>query len=262
MIVDSHCHLNMLDLKKYDGQLKNAIAASKQEGVEHLLCVSVQLSDYPIIKNISQQFPNVHISTGVHPNEQNDPDFSLQKLLTFGSDDKVIAIGETGLDYYRSTDHLDWQRQKFRTHIQAGLELNKPIIVHTRSAKEDTIRILEEENAKHVGGIMHCFTESLEMAHAAIENNFYISFSGVITFKNAFELRETVKHIPLNRILVETDSPYLAPVPYRGQPNEPAYVRFVVEKLAEILNLDYKTVAQKTTENYFRLFDGLISHEE
>lgn len=252
MIVDSHCHLDCLDLDKYDGQLQAALTAASQNGVEHFLCVCIDLKNFPKVLAIAEQYPNIHASVGVHPNHKDDPTPSVEELLELAKHPKIVAIGETGLDYFYHKDDNEWQRERFRNHIRAANHCQKPFIVHTRDAREDTLRIMKEEGAQ--SGVMHCFTETWEMAKAALDMGFYISFSGIVTFKNAKELKEVAKKVPLDRILIETDSPYLAPVPFRGKPNEPAYVKHVAEYLAELRGDSFDNIARVTTDNFYRLF--------
>jgi TatD DNase family protein len=253
-LVDSHCHLNMLDLAPYNNDLQGVIDQASAAGVGHMLCVSVELKTIPTILAISERFTNVSASIGVHPNDSKDEPVTVQQLVELAQHPKVVAIGETGLDYFRSEGDLEWQRDAFRTHIRAAKELAKPLIIHTRDAKEDTLKILREENATEVGGVFHCFTEDWDTALAAIDLGFYISFSGIVTFKNAVELQNVAKLMPLERMLVETDSPYLAPVPYRGKTNYPAYVKEVAQFVAQLRNESFLTIAEQTTANYFNLF--------
>lgn len=254
-LVDSHCHLDQLDLTKYDGDLSKAMKFAEEQGVKHFLCVCITLNDFPAMLDVVKKYPQVSVSVGLHPNEQNiEREPTAEDLVKLAQDKKIIAIGETGLDYYRSTDDTDWQRERFRQHIRAAKKVRKPLIVHTRLAKDDTIKIMREEHAEEVGGVMHCFTEDWQMARAAMDLNFYISFSGIITFRNAVEIQEVAKQMPLDRILIETDSPYLAPNPHRGKPNEPAYVRFVAEYIAQLRNMDVVELAEHTTQNFFRCF--------
>lgn len=254
MLIDSHCHLDRLDLTPYEGNLHLALTAAKKNGIDYFLCVAVDLGHIPSIIHITEQYPNVFATVGLHPNEiaKDEPD--VEKLIQLAQHHKVVGIGETGLDYYRNEVALSLQQQRFRAHIQAAKHLKKPLVIHTRQARADTLAIMRQEKAAEIGGVMHCFTENWEMAQQAIDLNFYISFSGIITFKNATELMEVVKKVPLERMLIETDAPYLAPVPYRGKPNEPAYVRFVAEQVAALKNVDFAEVAEKTTENFARLF--------
>lgn len=257
-IVDSHCHLQMLDLVPYKGDLQIVLDEAKSEGVGHFLCVSIALKDAAPLKQIAKKHQNVSISVGIHPNEENEPLITVDKLCQLAEDDKVIAIGETGLDYYRNEGDMAWQHDRFRLQIRAARELNKPLIIHTRQAREDTIKILKEEGAKKVGGVFHCFTEDWQMAKAGLDLNFSISFSGIVTFKNAKQVHEVAEKVPIEQLLVETDAPYLAPHPYRGKANYPKYVRLVAEKIAELKKLDVSTVASQTTENFSRLFNVVL----
>ena len=251
MLVDSHCHLNFPEL----AQNLNAIrAAMVNAQVSHALCVSVTLDKFPEVLALAEQHDNFFASVGVHPDYEDIEEPTVAQLVTLANHPKVVAIGETGLDYFRLTGDLDWQRARFRTHIRAAILAKKPLIIHTRNAAEDTIRIMAEEGAEQVGGVMHCFTESLEVALAAIDLGFYISFSGIVTFKNALTIKEVAKKVPLNRILVETDSPYLAPIPYRGKINQPAYVQHVAQEIAILKALSIEEVAHATTQNFFKLF--------
>ncbi len=254
MLVDSHCHLDRLELSKYDGDLAGALRQAHDNGVERMLCVSIDLEAWPAMVAAVEPYPEVSISVGVHPNEHEGEEPTQARLEELARHPRVVAIGETGLDYFRSEGDLEWQRDRFRTHIAAAKACGKPLIIHTREAREDTLRIMAEEHAEEAGGVMHCFAEDWDTAERAMELDFYISFSGIVTFKNAQELKEVARRVPLERMLVETDSPYLAPVPNRGKPNEPAYVRFVAEHIAELRGTSYETIAEATTENYYRLF--------
>lgn len=256
MLVDSHCHLDQLDLTPYQGNLDLALAAAKKNGVNHFLCVCIDLENFKNIKTIAEKYENVQITVGLHPNEKVEIEPSIENLMQYANHPKVVAIGETGLDYFRSQGDIEWQRQRFRTHIQTARKLDKPLIIHTRQAQEDTIRIMVEESADTIGGVMHCFTENWDMAKKALDLGFYISFSGIVTFVNAIELKEVAKKVPLDALLIETDSPYLAPVPFRGKPNEPAYVRYVAEHIAELKGIPFEEVAEQTTFNYFKLFNS------
>jgi len=231
------------------------IANAKALGVEHMLCVSVDLESYPEILRLAEQYERIYASVGVHPNTRMQEEVSQETLIELASNDHVIAIGETGLDYFRSEGDLEWQRDRFRTHIKAAKSVNKPLIIHTRNVGEDITRILREEGADEVGGVMHCFVEDWETAQKAMQMNFYISFSGIVTFKNAKEVQEVAKQVPLERMLVETDSPYLTPMPYRGKPNQPGYTRYVAEFIAELKGLSFEQVAEQTTANFFNLFN-------
>ncbi len=252
MLVDSHCHIPMLG---QDMEVNEVIANAKTLGVEHMLCVSVDLETYPEILSLAEQYDCIYASVGVHPNTRMQEEPGQETLVKLASNDHVIAIGETGLDYFRSEGDLDWQRERFRTHIRAAKSVNKPLIIHSREVGEDITRILEEEGADAVGGVMHCFVDNWETAQKAMEMNFYISFSGIVTFKNAKEVQKVAKQVPLERMLVETDSPYLTPVPYRGKPNQPGYTRYVAEFIAELRDTTLEHVAEQTTANFFKLFN-------
>lgn len=256
MLVDSHCHLDMLDLIPYEGKLGSLIKKAKSAGVEHILCVGIDLINASRIIKISEQFNNVSASVGLHPNKEVDFELTVAELIKLASHPKVIAIGETGLDYhYYNKIDVEEMQNNFRLHIRAAIKLSKPLIVHSRNAQEDTIQIMQEEKAEIVGGVIHCFTESWEMAKKAMDLGFYISFSGIVTFKNAKNIAEVAKRIPLEKMLIETDAPYLAPEPFRGKKNEPQYVRYVAEYIANLKNASLNTVARKTTENYYYLFN-------
>lgn len=255
MLVDSHCHLDRLDLAPFGGSIDGVLAAAQQQDIGHFLCVSINLEDYPAMLGIAEAHEQVTASVGLHPNEQGGHDPGVSELVEQASHPKVVAIGETGLDYFRSEGDLEWQRERFRRHIAAARQSGKPLIIHSRDAREDTLAILAEEEAGEVGGVMHCFTGDWDMAQRAMELGFYISFSGIVTFKNAQELQAVARDMPADRMLVETDSPYLAPVPLRGKPNYPAYVRHVAEFIAELRNESYAAVAAATTNNFRRLFN-------
>ena len=256
MLVDSHCHIPMLG---EEVNVNDVIANAKALGVEHMLCVSVDLETYPEILSLAEQYERIYASVGVHPNTSMQDEVSEETLAELAANDHVVAIGETGLDYFRSEGDLEWQRDRFRTHIRAAKSVNKPLIIHTREVGSDITRILQEEGADEVGGVMHCFVEDWETAQKAMEMNFYISFSGIVTFKNAKEVQEVAKQVPLERMLVETDSPYLTPVPYRGKPNQPGYTRYVAEFIAELKGISFEQVAEQTTANFFKLFN-IIKH--
>lgn len=223
-------------------------------GVGHALCISVTLPDFPQVLSLAEANDNFYATVGVHPDYEDIQEPSVGDLVALAQHPKVIGIGETGLDYFRLTGDLEWQRNRFRTHIKAAIQSNKPLVIHTRNAAEDTLCIMREEKANLVGGVMHCFTESLDVALQAIELGFYISFSGIITFKNATTIKEVAKQIPLERILVETDSPYLAPVPYRGKINQPSYVKYVAEEVAALRGISLEDFSVAATQNFFRLF--------
>lgn len=251
MYIDSHCHLNFPELAE---DLEQVLLNMQESHVSHALCVSVDLERLPEILKLAEAHENIFASVGVHPDYELPVEPQQAEIVQLARHPKVVAIGETGLDYYRLKGDLEWQRNRFRTHIRSAIEVNKPLIIHTRSAAEDTLRIMREENADKAGGVMHCFTESLDVALAAIDLNFYISFSGIVTFKNAVSLKEVAKRIPLERILVETDSPYLAPVPHRGKLNQPAYVKFVAQEIASLRGISPEEVGLATSMNFKKLF--------
>ena len=255
MLVDSHCHLDMLDLQSFEGGLDGVLAAARAQGVGHMLCVSVNLEDYPDMLALVEGCDEVTVSVGVHPNEQGGHDPDPAELVELAAQPRVIAIGETGLDYFRSEGDLDWQRQRFRNHIAAAKQCGKPLIIHSRDAKEHTLRIMKEEGASAARGVMHCFTGDWDMAQRAIDMDFYISFSCIVNFNSARELKEIAQKMPLDRMLVETDCPYLAPVPHRGTPNQPAYVRHVAAHIAELRGETLDSIASATTENFKTLFN-------
>ncbi|AKZ63304.1 DNAase [Herbaspirillum hiltneri N3] len=255
MYIDSHCHINFPELV---ARLPDILGKMDENRVSHALCVSVNLPEFPQVLALAEQYPHIFASVGVHPDYEDTPEPSVEQLVELADNPRIVAIGETGLDYYRLQGDLEWQRERFRTHIRASRITGKPLIIHTRSASEDTIRIMREEGANPeaggAAGVMHCFTESQEVADAAIELGFYISFSGIVTFKSAKALQEVARTIPLERMLIETDSPYLAPVPYRGKTNEPGLVRHVAEFIADLRGIPVEEVARHTTENFFTLF--------
>lgn len=252
MLVDSHCHLDFPELRE---DLAGVLARMGENGVTHALTISTTLETFPAVRAVAAAHPNIWCSAGVHPDERRDDhEARVADLVAMADDAKVVAIGETGLDYFRVEGDTEWQRERFRTHIRAARECGKPLVIHTRASAEDTIRILREEGADEVGGVMHCFTETWEVAEAAMALGFHISFSGIVTFKNAGELKEVARRVPLARMLVETDSPYLAPVPHRGKANQPAFVKHVAEEIARLRGIDFAEVAAATTENFFRLF--------
>jgi|TARA_B110000037_G_scaffold199039_1_gene238516 TatD DNase family protein len=251
MYIDSHCHINFPELNQ---KIDEVLANMKVNNISHALCVSVTLDKINEILGLTQKYSNIYASVGVHPDYEDIQEPDIDTLVRYSKNKKVVAIGETGLDYFRLKGDLSWQRDRFRTHIHAAIKSKLPLIIHTRNAQDDTIKIMREEGASAATGVMHCFTESYEMAKKAIDLGFYISFSGIVTFKNAETLRETVKKIPIENILIETDSPYLAPVPNRGKLNEPANVRYVAEKIAELKGITIEKVAEITTDNFFTLF--------
>lgn len=256
MYIDSHCHINFPDLA---ARLPEILGKMADNEVSHALCVSVDLPDFPGVLALAEQHANIYASVGVHPDYEDTPEPSVDQLVRLSNHPKIVAIGETGLDYYRLQGDLEWQRERFRTHIRASRATGKPLIIHTRAASEDTIRIMREEgagtDAGGAGGVMHCFTESLAVAQAAMAMGFYISFSGIVTFKSAKELQAVAREVPLEQMLIETDSPYLAPVPHRGKTNEPAWVKHVAEYIATLKNVPLQQVAQQTSNNFFQLFN-------
>ena len=258
MFIDSHCHLDFPDLQ---ADQRNVLNLMRENAVTHALTISTTLKTFPAVRAVAEANANIWCSAGVHPDEQvDDHEPTVEELLGLAAHPKVVAIGETGLDYFRLAEPLDWQRERFRIHIRAAIACAKPLVIHTRNAHADTLRLMREENANKAGGVMHCFTETQAVADAAMDMNFYISFSGIVTFKSAKDLKEVAKHVPLNRMLIETDSPYLAPMPYRGKMNQPGYVKHVAEHIAELRGITVEEVAQATTANFFALFkDAKIS---
>ncbi len=251
MYVDSHCHLNFPELAADLPAILDRMAANQ---VTHALVVSVNMPEWPGLMSLVEPQANLWASVGVHPDYEDTPDPESEELVRLAAHPKVVAIGETGLDYYRLSEPLDWQRERFRRHIRAARDVNLPLIVHTRSSAEDTVRMLREEGAAQVGGVMHCFTETWEVAQAALDQNFHISLSGIVTFKNAQVVHEVAAKVPLDRLLIETDSPYLAPVPYRGKINDPSKVIHVAEKIADLKGISVAEVARASTDNFFNLF--------
>lgn len=249
--VDSHCHINFPELASNIGDV---LAHMRDSEVISALCVSVNLADFPQVLALAEQYPNIYASVGVHPDYEGVEEPDVARLVALARHPRIIAIGETGLDYFRLNGDLEWQRDRFRTHIRAARESGKPLIIHTRAAADDTLRIMKEENAAEAGGVMHCFTESWEVAEAAMAMGFHISFSGIVTFRNAAQLKEIARRVPLEHMLIETDSPYLAPVPHRGKLNEPAYVKHVAAEIAMLRGISIDEVARRTTENFARLF--------
>ena len=256
MFVDSHCHLDFHELA---ADLPAVLDAMASAGVTHALCISVNLSDWPAVHALAMAHPHLNATVGVHPDYEDTPEPSVDDLVALAAQPKIVAIGETGLDYYRLTGDLEWQRARFRTHLRAARRTGKPAVIHTRSAAADTLRIMQEERAGEAGGVMHCFTETWEVAAAALDLGFYISMSGIVTFKNATALHDVACRVPLDRLLIETDSPYLAPVPHRGRRNEPAYVPLVAAAIARLRGESVAAIARATSTNFFRLF-GIPSH--
>ena len=255
MLTDSHCHLDKIDLKPFHYDFSAMINAAEEHDVSQFLCVCIDTEHFQDVLQPAQTYSNIYCSVGVHPTHQDSYAPSVEELVALAKHKEVIAIGETGLDYFRcDDDDMTWQHDLFRTHIRAAIKTNKPLIIHTRSAKEDTLKILREENADKVGGVMHCFAEDWDTAQQAMELNFMISFSGIVSFNSAKELQEVAKKVPDDKYLIETDSPWLAPVPKRGKPNQPAYVKYVAEKMADLRGCSYEKIANESTTNFNRLF--------
>ncbi len=254
MLVDSHCHLDRVNLDPFGNDVGRMLRAARDSDVGRFLCVCIDLEHFEDIYRIATEFNDVNCSVGVHPGSKGVRDPGVEELMELASRPEVIAVGETGLDYYRENENMEWQRQRFRNHIRAAREVGMPVIIHSRAAREDTIAIAREEGIGEVGGIMHCFAEDWETASQAIDLGLVISFSGIITFKNAEQLRAVARQVPDDALLVETDCPYLAPMPHRGKPNHPAWVRYVAEKLAEVRDSSYQHIAEQTTANFNRLF--------
>jgi len=255
VIVDSHCHLNILPEDKV-GNVDEVIAKAKELGVERILCVAINPEQWQEVIDLADKYDCVYAAIGVHPCEEKTVLVSDEELIKAASHPKVIAIGEVGLDYFHfeGEEDMTWQHDRFKQHIRIAKQLDKPLIIHTRNSTPDCLSILKQEGAQDVGGIMHCFVEDLATAEQAIEIGFYISFSGIVTFKNAKELKTVASALPLDKILVETDSPYLAPMPFRGKTNQPGYTRYVVQEIADLKSLPFDTVADATTANFNRLF--------
>jgi len=256
LLVDSHCHLDFPDFQGREDELLDAMKANQ---VGWALIAGVSLERFPAVLALAERFPNLYAAVGVHPDTRDGREADEDTLIRLAKHPKVVAIGETGLDYYRLEGDLEWQRNRLRTHIRAARKTRKPLIIHTREAAADTLRILEEEGAGEVGGVFHCFTETLAVAQAALALGFHISISGIVTFKNALQIKEVANFVPLDRILVETDAPYLAPVPHRGKLNHPALVRHVAEEVAKLKGISLEDLAQATTSNFFNLF-GMHEH--
>ena len=254
MFVDSHCHLDCIDLVDFNNDFDQLVKHSRDSEIEHMLCVSINLKEYPSMLEKVRAYPNISVSAGMHPMADQSDEFSTEYLTTLATDEKVVAIGETGLDYFYHKGDPTWQQERFRAHIQVANTVEKPVIIHTRDAGLDTIEILQQEKADQCGGVIHCFTETQDFANQAMELGFMISISGIVTFKNADSLRKIVKTIPDERILIETDSPYLAPIPHRGKQNQPAFVKHVAETLAEIRNTSVEHIAEVSRNNFYRLF--------
>lgn len=254
MFVDSHCHLDCIDLAEFGGSFDTLVQKTLDAGVEHMLCVSIDLEKYPRMLEQVAEYPQISVSVGVHPMADKEQRLDAIHLKKLAANKKVVAIGETGLDYYYHKDDKEWQKERFRTHMQCAVELNKPVIVHTRDAGQDTLDILSSENVQKCGGVIHCFTETMEFSEKAMDLGMMISFSGITTFNNASALREVARQVPDEYLLIETDSPYLAPVPHRGQQNWPSLVSHVAKKLADIRGTTVEHIAEVTSNNYYRLF--------
>ena len=257
MFIDSHCHLHLLADEA--GGVDKVVSEAKENQVNHLLTVAIDRSSCQQSIKLAAQYDGVTASVGIHPNTEQQQAMTADELIELAQHDQVIAIGETGLDYFRSEGDLNWQRDRFRAHIAVAKQLNKPLIIHTRQARDDTMLILEQENARDVSGIIHCFTENWATAQRALDIGFYISLSGIVTFKNALDLQAIAKRLPLDRMLIETDSPYLAPVPFRGKTNQPAYVKYIAEFLAKLRGDTIDNIAHATTANFARLFPNHVS---
>lgn len=255
MFVDSHCHLSFPELAENLGAIREAMAAAQ---VDRALCICTTLEEFPDVHALATRYDNFWASAGVHPDNEDVEEPTVERLVELAQREKVLAIGETGLDYYRlngrTVADMEWQRERFRRHIRAARQVAKPLVIHTRSASDDTIAILREEGGEAAGGVFHCFTETQAVADAALDLGFYISFSGILTFRNAEDLRQVARRVPLERCLIETDSPYLAPVPYRGKTNNPSYVPYVARQIAELKGLPVEEVGEATSRNFERLF--------
>lgn len=261
MLVDSHCHLDRLSLDAYGGDLKAAISAAHERGIQQMLCIGISVENVQTVIDIAQQHPGVVASVGVHPCDVQTGMATEAQLKSWAAQPKVVALGETGLDYHYETDSKGLQHESFAMHLRVGKELNLPVVVHTREAKQDTLALIKEHGSTESAGVLHCFTEDWEMAKAAMDLNYYISISGIVTFKNAEQIRDVVRQMPLDRLLVETDSPYLAPIPYRGKPNEPKYVREVAQYIADLRGLPLEKLAEITSENFYRLFTNAARYK-
>ncbi len=254
MLVDSHCHLHMIDYDALGLSREQVIQAALENDIEHMLCVGTDLNDLDDILPIAESHPAISASVGLHPNEMVENEPGVDHLITLAKHPKIVAIGETGLDYYRTDRDNAWQKERFIHHIEVAKRIRKPLIIHTRQARQDTLEILRSEKANDVGGVIHCFTEDWQTAKGALDLGFYISFSGIVTFKNALDIQEVAKRMPMDRMLVETDAPFLAPVPYRGKINQPTYVKEVANYIAHLREIPFKELAETTTQNYYQLF--------
>jgi TatD DNase family protein len=255
MLIDSHCHLDRINLDRYNGSLTEAIAATNERGIKQMLCISVSLNNIQAVIDIAQKHPCVVASVGIHPCDVIEGTTTAEQLIQWAAQPKVVALGETGLDYHYETESKEQQHQSFILHLEVGKKIGLPVVVHTREARADTLALIKAHASLEHSGVLHCFTEDWAMAKAALDLNYYISISGIVTFKNAEQIREVVRNMPLDRLLVETDSPYLAPIPYRGKPNEPKYVLEVAQCVADLKGIALESLAEKTTENFYRLFN-------
>lgn len=255
MLIDSHCHLDRINLDRYDGQLANAIAAANERGIHKMLCIGVSLDNIQTVIDIARAHECVYASVGVHPCDVKDGTASADQLMQWAANKKVVALGETGLDYHYETESKALQHESFAMHLEVGKKIGLPVVVHTREAKEDTLSLIKQFGSLEHSGVLHCFTEDWEMAKSALDLNYYISISGIVTFKNAEQIREVVRKMPIDRLLIETDSPYLAPIPYRGKPNEPKYVYEVAQFVADLKGLSIEELGERTSENFHRLFN-------
>ncbi|WP_257283941.1 TatD family hydrolase [Endozoicomonas sp. SESOKO1] len=260
MFIDSHCHLDRLDLSAYEGNLDVAVAAARAAGVDRMLCIGINLDNGPEVVSLAERYKDVYASVGVHPLDCKEMVPDIDVVRSLANHEKVVAIGETGLDYYYATTEgaQAVQRQSFINHLELGAELELPVVVHTRDAREDTLDFLREYGSRESAGVLHCFTESLAMAKAALDLNYYISISGIVTFRNASALREVVDYLPMDRLLIETDSPYLAPVPHRGKSNEPRFVADVARFIAGLKGVTPEELGEKTSGNFYRLFHRAV----
>lgn len=256
MFIDSHCHLDCIDLDDYENSFSKLLDVVKQSDVEHMLCVCIDLYGFDAMFEVVKNYDQISLSAGMHPTHAIGDALTVDKIIQYATKDKVVAVGETGLDYFYQKDKPEWQRLRFRHHIEAAKSVNKPVIVHTRDAQKDTIDIIKEESAKDCGGVIHCFTEDWEFAKKALDENFYLSFSGIATFKTAEQIREVIRKVPENRFLIETDSPYLAPVPMRGKQNQPAYVKYVAECVAKERNISVEDVASISKQNFYNFLNN------
>lgn len=254
MLTDSHCHLDRIDLTPYDGNLTAALDAARERGIGQFLCIGVSLENRETVVDIARRYPDVVASVGVHPCDVESGTATVEQLVEWGRAPEVVGLGETGLDYHYAEQTAELQQESFALHLQAGAQAGLPVIVHTREAREDTLALIREHGSEEHAGVLHCFTENWDMASRALDMNYYISLSGIVTFKSAEALREVAKKVPLDRLLVETDSPYLAPVPHRGKSNEPKWVLEVAEFVAELRGVPVEQLAEQTTENFYRLF--------